>query len=164
MTQSKLFESILKEAEDYKFKAKVGDFWLQKDGKGWRLCDDRDEADEFESETEPKQIINQMQKNGEIKETSKVEIIKVEESINLFNKTLKEANLNESYHSWEDFYQKGCKLGLNSYMVKLDVLHDKYGGFKNVPKDKIQAILDTIPDDNYDIYIFTEEMIDYFGF
>ena len=53
--QSKLFESILKEAKDYKFKAKVGDFWLQKDGKGWRLCDDKAEADEFESETEPKQ-------------------------------------------------------------------------------------------------------------
>ena len=72
--------------------------------------------------------------------------------------------LHESYHCWEDFYEKGCKLGLNSYMNKLDILHDDYGGFKNVPKDKIRAILDAIPENNYDVYNFTEEMIDYFGF
>ena len=72
--------------------------------------------------------------------------------------------LHESYHCWEDFYEKGCKLGLNSYMDKLDILHDDYGGFKNVPKDKIRVILEAIPDNNYDVYNFTEEMIDYFGF
>ena len=72
--------------------------------------------------------------------------------------------LHESYHRWEDFYEKGCKLGLNSYMNKLDILHDDYGGFKNVPKDKIRVILEAIPDNNYDVYNFTEEMIDYFGF
>lgn len=72
--------------------------------------------------------------------------------------------LHESYHCWEDFYEKGCKLGLNSYMNKLDILHDDYGGFKNVPKDKIRVILEAIPDNNYDVYNFTEEMIDYFGF
>lgn len=64
----------------------------------------------------------------------------------------------------EDFYEKGCKLGLNSYMNKLDILHDDYGGFKNVPKDKIRVILEAIPDNNYDVYNFTKEMIDYFGF
>ena len=85
--------------------------------------------------------------------------IPVEPSKEIFESTLK-----ESYHGWEDFYKKGCKLGLNSYMTKLDILHDKYGGFKNVPKDKIQPILDAIPDDNYDVYNFVEEMIDYFGF
>lgn len=72
--------------------------------------------------------------------------------------------LKESYHDWEDFYKKGCKLGLNSYMTKLDILHDKYGGFKNVPKDKIQAIIDAIPDSDYDVYNFVEEMIEYFDF
>lgn len=72
--------------------------------------------------------------------------------------------LHESYHCWEDFYEKGCKLGLNSYMDKLDILHDDYGGFKNVPKDKIRVILEAIPDNNYDVYNFTEEMIDYFDF
>jgi hypothetical protein len=162
--KNRLFKSILKESKDYKFKAKVGDFWLQKDDKGWRLCDDKLEADEFESETEPRQIINQMQKNGEIKETSKVEIIKIKESINLFNKILKEANLNESYHECEDFYKKGCKLGLNSYMTKLDILHDKYGGFKNMSNELVQNIIQSIPDDNYDIYNFVEEMINYFDF
>ena len=100
--QSKLFESILKEAKDYKFKAKVGDFWLQKDGKGWRLCDDKAEADEFESETEPRQIINQMQKDGEIKESSEVEIVKIEESINFFNKMLKEASTNTTFRQYYD--------------------------------------------------------------
>lgn len=100
--QSKLFESILKEAKDYKFKAKVGDFWLQKDGKGWRLCDDKAEADEFESETEPRQIINQMQKDGEVKESSKVEIVKIEESINFFNQMLKEASANTTFRQYYD--------------------------------------------------------------
>ena len=95
--QSKLFESILKEAKDYKFKAKVGDFWLQKDGKGWRLCDDKAEADEFESETEPKQIVNQMQKDGEVKETTEVEIIKIKESTKLFNRVLKEASTSTTF-------------------------------------------------------------------
>lgn len=49
-------------------------------------------------------------------------------------------------------------------MNKLDILHDDYGGFKNVPKDEIRVILEAIPDNNYDVYNFTEEMIDYFGF
>ena len=100
--QSKLFESILKEAKDYKFKAKVGDFWLQKDGKGWRLCDDKAEADEFESETEPKKIKNQMQKDGEVKETTEIEIVKIKESTKLFNRVLKEAEANTTF--------KRCKL------------------------------------------------------
>jgi hypothetical protein len=72
--------------------------------------------------------------------------------------------LKEGYHCWEDFYKKGCKLGIKSYMEKLDILHDKYGGFKNVPKDEIQFILDAIPDNDYDVYNFVEEMIDYFDF
>jgi hypothetical protein len=80
------------------------------------------------------------------------------------SKEMFDSILNESYHGWEDFYKKGCKLGLNSYMTKLDILHDKYGGFKNVPKDKIQPILDEIPDSDYDVYNFVEEMIDYFDF
>ena len=100
--QSKLFESILKEAKDYKFKAKVGDFWLQKDGKGWRLCDDKAEADEFESETEPKQIINQMQKDGEVKETAEIEIVKIKESTKLFNRVLKEAEVNTTFKQYFD--------------------------------------------------------------
>jgi hypothetical protein len=83
---------------------------------------------------------------------------------NTNSKSLFDSILKESYHGWEDFYKKGCKLGLNSYMTKLDILHDKYGGFKNVPKDKIQAIIDAIPDSDYNVYNFVEEMIDYFDF
>lgn len=49
-------------------------------------------------------------------------------------------------------------------MTKLDVLHDKYGGFKNVPNELIQDIIQSILDNNYDVYNFVEEMIDYFGF
>lgn len=89
--QSTLFELILKEAKDYKFKAKVGDFWLQDGITGWRLCDNELEADEFESETEPRQIINQMQKDGEVKETTKIEIVKIKESTKLFTRVLEEA-------------------------------------------------------------------------
>ena len=83
---------------------------------------------------------------------------------NTNNKSLFDSILRESYHCWEDFYRQGCKLGLKDDMTKLDVLHDKFGGFKNVPNELIQDIIQSIPDDDYDVYNFVEEMIDYFGF
>ena len=56
--------------------------------------------------------------------------------------------LHESYHCQEDFYEKGCKLGLNSYMNKLDILHKHW-------QERFQPL---------GWNQFTEEMIDYFGF
>lgn len=71
----------LDESRDYKYKAQVGDFWLQKDSysKEWSVCDDKDEADEFESETEPRQIINQMKRDGKVKKDTKIKIHKMKE-------------------------------------------------------------------------------------
>lgn len=71
-------------------------------------------------------------------------------------------SIKSGYNSWEDFYRKGCKLGLNKYMDKLDELHDKYGAFKKVPKEELSGILKSIPDNDEDVYHFTDEMFDYF--
>lgn len=93
-----------------------------------------------------------------------------QESMDLFESIIKDNQpidfykLRESYTCWEDFYKKGCKLGIKPYMEKLDILHDKYDGFKNVPRDKLQKVINSIPDNDYDVYNFVEEMIDYFGF
>ena len=65
-------------------------------------------------------------------------------------------------NSWEDFYRKGKKLGIPQ-INKLDILHDKYGGFKNVPNEELKDILLEIDDTDYDTYQFLEEMLDYFG-
>ena len=82
----------LDESKDYKYKAKVGDFWLQKDvNKEWSVCDDEAEADEFESETEPTQIINQMKKDGKVKKDTKYKIVKIKENRNMSKKALKES-------------------------------------------------------------------------
>lgn len=75
-----------------------------------------------------------------------------------------ESILKESYTCWDDFYKEGCRLGIKPYMTKLDILRDKYNGFKNTPKELIQDIIESIPDDNYEVFNFVEEMIDYFGF
>ena len=93
--------TALKESKDYKYKAKVGDFWLQKDvNKEWSVCDDEAEADEFESETEPTQIINQMKKDGKVKKDTKYKIVKIKENKAMAKKPLKEAT--EDYKSFED--------------------------------------------------------------
>lgn len=82
----------LDESKDYKYKAKVGDFWLQKDvNREWSVCDDEAEADEFESETEPTQIINQMKKDGKVKKDTKYKIVKIKENRNMSKKPLKES-------------------------------------------------------------------------
>lgn len=82
----------LDESKDYKYKAKVGDFWLQKDvNREWSVCDDEAEADEFESETEPTQIINQMKKDGKVKKDTKYKIVKIKENRNMARKPLKES-------------------------------------------------------------------------
>ena len=72
--------------------------------------------------------------------------------------------IKSSYNSWEDFYDKGCKLGLNDYMNALDELHDKYGGFKDAPKDKLSDLIQKIPDDSEERHHFIDDMYDYFDF
>lgn len=66
-----LFDKILNEA-DHTYIAKVGDLYLQ----GNDLTSDPEEADVFESKTEPTQRINQMKKDGKIKKNKKISIIK----------------------------------------------------------------------------------------
>lgn len=70
--------------------------------------------------------------------------------------------IKSSYTSWDDFYKKGCELGLDSYMNSLDELHNKYGRFRDVPKEELSSILKNIPDDKYENYQFIEDMFDYF--
>lgn len=71
----------LQEAKDYKYKAKVGNLWLT----GKSLKNDKSKGDEFESETEPRQRVNQLKKDGKISKNSKVSILKIEEAVRRFN-------------------------------------------------------------------------------
>lgn len=69
--KERLFNSILNEADD-SYIAKVGGLYLQ----GKDLTSDPEEADVFESKTEPTQRVNQMKKDGKIKKNKKITIIK----------------------------------------------------------------------------------------
>lgn len=69
--KEQLFNSILNEADD-SYIAKVGGLYLQ----GKDLTSDPEEADVFESKTEPTQRINQMKKDGKVKKNKKITIIK----------------------------------------------------------------------------------------
>lgn len=71
MDKEQFFNSILNEADD-SYIAKVGGLYLQ----GKDLTSDPEEADVFESKTEPTQRINQMKKDGKIKKNKKITIIK----------------------------------------------------------------------------------------
>lgn len=71
INKENLFESLLNEADD-SYIAKVGGLYLQ----GKDLTSDPEEADVFESKTEPTQRINQMKKDGKIKKNKKISIIK----------------------------------------------------------------------------------------
>lgn len=71
INKENLFESLLNEADD-SYIAKVGGLYLQ----GKDLTSDPEEADVFESKTEPTQRINQMKKDGKIKKNKKITIIK----------------------------------------------------------------------------------------
>jgi len=62
--------------EDYRYKAKIGDSYL----KGNRFTTKASEADIFESETEPRQRINQMRKDGKHIPKGNVSVEKIKES------------------------------------------------------------------------------------
>lgn len=57
---------------DYKYKAKVGKKYL----KGEALVDNAEDADEFESSTEPTQRLNQMKRDGKLSKRATIRIIK----------------------------------------------------------------------------------------
>lgn len=62
--------------EDYKYKAKIGDSYLKGNG----FTTKASEADIFESETEPRQRINQMRKDGKHIPKGNVSVEKIKES------------------------------------------------------------------------------------
>jgi hypothetical protein len=62
--------------EDYKYKAKIGDSYLKGNG----FTTKASEADTFESETEPRQRINQMRKDGKHIPKGNVSVEKIKES------------------------------------------------------------------------------------
>lgn len=66
---------------DFRYKAKVDKKWL----KGRSLTDHKEDATEFESESEPTQIINQLKRNGKIAQKAVIKIIKKRESIEANN-------------------------------------------------------------------------------
>lgn len=62
---------------DFRYKAKVDNRWL----KGRSLTDHKEDASEFETESEPTQIINQLKRDGKIAQKAKIKIVKRRESI-----------------------------------------------------------------------------------
>lgn len=84
-----LSESKLQEM-DFRYKAKVDKKWL----KGRSLTDKKEDATEFESESEPTQIINQLKRDGKIPQKATIKIVKKREST--------EVNMN-----YENIYREG---------------------------------------------------------
>lgn len=66
---------------DFRYKAKVDKKWL----KGRSLTDKKEDATEFENESEPTQIINQLKRNGKIAQKAVIKIVKKRESIEADN-------------------------------------------------------------------------------
>lgn len=66
---------------DFRYKAKVDKKWL----KGRSLTDHKEDATEFENESEPTQIINQLKRNGKIAQKAVIKIVKKRESIEADN-------------------------------------------------------------------------------
>lgn len=136
----------LDESKDYKYKAKVGDFWLQKDvNKEWSVCDDEAEADEFESETEPTQIINQMKKDGKVKKDTKYKIVKIKENRNMAKKLREgEAIPEHSNNILEPFYNYENEDGAPRVVFNYDPYSntmfvyekDTDGFFESSPEDE----------------------------
>jgi len=64
------------EGRDYIYKAKVDSKWL----KGRELVSSKKDADNFESETEPMQRINQLKKKHKIRKGAKVKLVRMKEA------------------------------------------------------------------------------------
>lgn len=75
---------------EFKYKAKVDKKWL----KGRSLTDHKEDATEFETESEPTQIINKLKRDGKIPQKATIKIVKRRESTNLNYETIyREASL-----------------------------------------------------------------------
>ena len=64
---------------DFRYKAKVDKKWL----KGRSLTDHKEDASEFETESEPTQIINQLKRDGKVAQKAVIKIVKKRESVEL---------------------------------------------------------------------------------
>ena len=64
---------------EFKYKAKVDKKWL----KGRSLTDHKEDATEFETESEPTQIINKLKRDGKVPQKAVIKIVKRRESTNL---------------------------------------------------------------------------------
>ena len=75
---------------EFKYKAKVDKKWL----KGRSLTDHKEDATEFETESEPTQIINKLKRDGKVPQKAIIKIVKRRESTNLNYETIyREASL-----------------------------------------------------------------------
>ena len=69
---------------EFKYKAKVDKKWL----KGRSLTDKKEDATEFETESEPTQIINKLKRDGKIPQKATIKIVKRRESTDLNYETI----------------------------------------------------------------------------
>lgn len=75
---------------EFKYKAKVDKKWL----KGRSLTDKKEDATEFETESEPTQIINKLKRDGKVPQKAIIKIVKRRESTDLnYENIYREASL-----------------------------------------------------------------------
>ena len=85
---------------EFKYKAKVDKKWL----KGRSLTDKKEDATEFETESEPTQIINKLKRDGKVPQKAVIKIIKRRESTNL---------------NYENIYRESKNKGVNMNFSKI---------------------------------------------
>lgn len=94
---------------EFKYKAKVDKKWL----KGRSLTDKKEDATEFETESEPTQIINKLKRDGKVPQKAVIKIVKRRESTNLnYETTYRESknkgvnmNFSKIYREAKKFYE-----------------------------------------------------------
>lgn len=85
---------------EFKYKAKVDKKWL----KGRSLTDKKEDATEFETESEPTQIINKLKRDGKVPQKAVIKIVKRRESTDL---------------NYENIYRESKNKGVNMNFSKI---------------------------------------------
>ena len=95
---------------EFKYKAKVDKKWL----KGRSLTDKKEDATEFETESEPTQIINKLKRDGKVPQKATIKIVKRRESTdlnyeNIYRETSLKMKVDEGLFTPKSWSAKGIE-------------------------------------------------------